>query len=103
MKKSTQLNINVKHLAALSNLVLSPEELIEIKPQFVETLGVVDQLNEINTNETIATPQVTGLINVFRQDKIDKNRILSQSDALANANKTHQGYFVVPQLIDHEA
>lgn len=93
-------SINITKIAHLSNLTLESQEAATLKSQFTQTLKVVDQLNHLDTSKVEATPQVTGLTNRFREDVIDLSRCLSQKQALKNAANTHQGYFVVPALIE---
>lgn len=101
--KSGTSKINIDHLAKLANLPLSASEAKELESQLQETLSVVDQLNQVDTKNTKPTSQVTGLENVFRPDLIDSTRILTQEQALQNAPNTHQGYFVVPAVIDSDS
>lgn len=90
----------VKKIASLANLGLNEEELKRFPSQFNKTLEVVDQLNEIETKNVSETAQVTGLTNVWREDEIDKDRTLSQLEALDQAKESHEGYFVVPRIIE---
>lgn len=92
--------INIKHLAQLSSLNLSDAEAKELTSQLESTLDTISTLDELNTKGTEPTSQVTGLVNVYRQDEIDQSRVLTQDQALKHADQTHDGYFVVPQLID---
>jgi Asp-tRNA(Asn)/Glu-tRNA(Gln) amidotransferase C subunit len=39
-------------------------------------------------------------VNVLREDVVEEKRMFTQEEALSNAKKTHQGFFVVDQLID---
>jgi len=90
--------IDVKHLARLAKMKVSPAEAKKLSKGFKETLKTVSLLNKLDTSNIQSTFQVTGLKNVFRADKIDKSRTLSQKQALSNAKKTYQGYFVVPAI-----
>jgi aspartyl/glutamyl-tRNA(Asn/Gln) amidotransferase C subunit len=63
---------------------------------------VVDQLRELDTNQTQPTHQVTGLENVWREDKVDKQKMFTQEEALENSKATHQGYFVVPRILEEK-
>ncbi|MBI3559237.1 Asp-tRNA(Asn)/Glu-tRNA(Gln) amidotransferase subunit GatC [Candidatus Gottesmanbacteria bacterium] len=63
-------------------------------------MEIVSKLQKIETKNVVPTSQVTGLTNVFREDVIETDRILTQSEALSNAKKTHNGYFVVPKILE---
>jgi len=92
----------VLHIAKLANLTVSDSEAQELATGFDETLGYIKNLAEIDTSKVEPAHHVTGLENITREDEIDEARMLSQDQALANAAKTHQGYFVVPQVIDQD-
>jgi aspartyl-tRNA(Asn)/glutamyl-tRNA(Gln) amidotransferase subunit C len=59
----------IKKIAALARIELTPEE----EQRHAETISVVldymKVLNEVNTDKIAATSQVTGLTNVYREDK----------------------------------
>lgn len=94
------MKLSVDHLAKLSKLNVSTLESKALFSQFQTTLNVVSELNQLDTQKVIATPQVTGFKNRFRPDVIDSSRILSQADALSNAAYTHRGYFLVPGILE---
>lgn len=85
----------VKSIEGLSRLEIKKDEVEFFTKQFNETLSVVEKLNKVDTKTTKATHQVTGLINVFREDKIEKERILKQKEALSGSKHIYEGCFVV--------
>jgi aspartyl-tRNA(Asn)/glutamyl-tRNA(Gln) amidotransferase subunit C len=92
----------VKTIKTLSRLKIDDKEEIFLTRQFNETLTVVDKLGEIETKGVKPTNQVTGLNNVFRKDLIDKDRILSQKEALGGSKNTHGGFFVVKAILNEK-
>ena len=92
------MKVDVKHLAKLAQMPVSKEEEKTLEKGFVQTLEVIDQLSELDTSKVKPTSQVTGLTNVLREDKVDKERMLTQKQALSNAKKTYKGYFMVPAI-----
>lgn len=92
------MKINIAHVAQLANLPLSEEEKKKFEKQLDETLDYVKQLEEIDTKGVEPTSQVTGLENVFREDQTAPS--LSQDEALKNAKKTHNGFFIVPAILE---
>lgn len=90
----------VKKIAKLANLKLQPEEVDLFATQFTQTVDVINQLSEIDTSSVPGTYQVNNLANVTREDIVDLNRILPQAVALREAKLTHNGFFVVPRVID---
>jgi len=93
----------VKKIGKLAKINLQENEVNLFAKQFTETLEVVNRLNEIDTNNTEATYQVSGLSNVTRPDEINETEILPKEIALAQAKNVHNGYFVVDRLIDSDA
>lgn len=94
------MKINVKHIAKLANLPLSPAEGKKFETQLEETITYIENLKEIPTENITETPQVTGLENVTRQDVAKPS--LSQEQALENAKKKKNGLFIVPAILNNE-
>ncbi len=95
-------NTQVKHIAQLANIPISEEESNQIAQDFSETLQVVDQLKKADVSQVEITHQVTGFKNVFREDIVKEEQSFTQKEALANAKKTYQGYFVVPYVLHNK-
>lgn len=92
----------VHHVAQLAQIPVTDQEEEKLEKAFDETLKVVDQLQELDVSGIEPTHQVTGLINVLREDIVDDKHMFTQEQALANAKNTHNGFFVVNQLIDQD-
>lgn len=91
--------MDVAKIAKLANLTLTDDELKKFPAQFEQTLKVIEQLQEIDTDGVELTSQVIDLENVMRDDVIDTGRQLSQSEALAMADRSANGFFVVKQIL----
>lgn len=61
--------INVEHIAKLARIGLTSKEKKKLKSELFAILDFVEKLNEVKTDKIEPTAQVTGLENVFRQDK----------------------------------
>jgi len=96
------VQIPVSHIAKLANIPITSDEEKSLAEAFETTLAVIEQLQTVNVEGVTPTFQVTGLENVMRDDVVDENRMFSQDQALANAKATHDGYFVVPQIISQD-
>lgn len=103
MHKLVVTEEEVKKIADLASLRLRPEEVALFAEQFTDTLDVVNQLSQIDTSDIPATYQVNNLVNITREDVIDESRILPQEVALREAKETHDGFFVVPRIIDTDS
>ena len=93
------MKVNVQSLAKLVNIPLNPGEEKKLQAGFDSTLKAVDKLNRLAAGKTKTTFQVTNLQNVWREDKLQPERQLTQKQALSNAKKTYQGFFVVARVI----
>lgn len=85
-----------KRIAHLSRLTIKPEEGF-IKDQLAKAADYIEVLKELDTNNIDPTFQVNHKRNVLREDVIVPS--LSQSDALSQAAKTSNGYFVTSATI----
>jgi len=92
----------VKHIAKLANIPVKDEEEKKLADGFTTTLKVVDELFKVNVKGVEPTHQVTGLENVLREDEVNPERTFTQEQALANAPRTNNGFFVVDQVIEQE-
>ncbi len=91
---------DVQHIAKLANLIISDDQYALFASQLTAILAFVSKLQKVPTKGVEATAQVTGLVNVYREDVVDESRMLTQAQALSNAKKTHNGYFVVPAVLE---
>ncbi len=88
--------IDVDHLAELSKLSVSEKEKEKLGDQLEKTVDYIEVLDELKTENTEPSFQVTGQTNVSRKDAPEET--LNQKEALANAPKKLNGYFVVPKI-----
>lgn len=90
---------DIDHISKLANLPIGERQAGELVDQLGVTVAYVSTLQQLPTKGITETSQVTGMENVFREDIVDKSRILSQKEALAG-KKTYKGYFVVDRVLD---
>ena len=93
---------DVHKIAKLANIPITTREEAVIAAGFNTTMNVVDTLFSVDVKGVVPTSQVTGLENVFREDEIDAARVFTQEEALANAPRKHNGYFVVDQILQDD-
>jgi aspartyl-tRNA(Asn)/glutamyl-tRNA(Gln) amidotransferase subunit C len=92
------MKIDVSHVSKLANLSLSSEEKEKFEKQLGETIEYVKELDEIPTTDIEPASHVTGLENITREDIVKPS--LSQEEALLNAKKTHNGFFIVDAVLE---
>ena len=90
----------VGHIASLVHIPVTDEEKEKFGKGFTATLDVVSKLFSLDVTGIAQTNQVTGLENVYREDQVDAKRMFSQKDALKNAPRVHEGYFVVERILE---
>lgn len=61
---------DVLHLAQLSSLQLSDDELSSLQQELTSILGYIAQLDELDTSGVEPTYQVTDLENIWRDDVV---------------------------------
>lgn len=91
------MKIDVKKVAKLANLTISPNDEPKYEKQLTEILGYVEKLKEVNTEGVQITSQVTGLENVTREDKSTKS--LTQEEAISGGKSTERGFFKVDAIL----
>lgn len=87
----------VEHVARLARLNLTPEEIEQYTHDLTSILAYIDQLATVNTEGVEPKEQFILAENVFRED--EPRPSLSQAEALKNAPRKENGYFVVPKVI----
>lgn len=92
------MNISdVQHLAALSSISLSDDEAISLASDLESIIKYIEQLSELDTTGVEPTYQVTGLKNVFRDDKIEQQ--ISREDLLDLAPDQKNNQMKVPKVL----
>lgn len=92
----------VQHIADLANIPITEDEAESLKHAFEETLETIKELQSVDVSSVEPTHQVTGFENVLREDSVIEDTMFTQTQALQNAQQTHNGYFVVPRIIDEK-
>ncbi len=93
---------DIEHVGKLAKLPLTSKEIEKFKSQLSEVVNYISQLNEVDTGNTEPTSQTTGLTNVKRTDEVKTEGCLSQEEALSGTDKVHNGYFVVPGILEEK-
>lgn len=83
----------VAHVALLARLGLSEDERARIGSQLGAILEAIQALQQVDVEGVPETAQVTGLVNVWREDEV--RLPLGAAAALANAPETDGEHFVV--------
>lgn len=92
----------VRHISQLAKIPVSEKEKIDLAEGFNKTLVLIDELFKVNVIDIKPTYQITGLENIFREDKVDEKKMFNQEQALSNTKNKHNGYFVVDQILPND-
>lgn len=93
-----QVDIDVKYVAHLARLSLSPEEEQKIGAQLGNILGYIEKLKEMDVSGVEPTAHAFPLVNVTRPDEVRPS--MSNEDALRNAPAHANGLFMVPKIVE---
>jgi len=90
--------IDVKYVAHLARIALSPDEEKKIGAQLGNILGYIEKLSEADVASVEPTAHAVPMINVFRADEVRPS--LSHDEALKNAPAKANGLFMVPKIVE---
>jgi aspartyl-tRNA(Asn)/glutamyl-tRNA(Gln) amidotransferase subunit C len=92
------VQIDVKYVAHLARLSLTPEEEQKLGAQLNNILGYVEKLKEVDVSGVEPTAHAFPLVNVIRPDEVQPS--MSQEDALRNAPAQANGLFIAPKIVE---
>ena len=91
---------DVAHLARLSRLALTDDELDHFAGQLEVILASVARVGEVAAEDIPPTSHALPLTNVFRDDEVEPS--LSPDEVLAAAPAAEDGRFRVPRILDED-
>lgn len=90
--------IDVKYVAHLSRIALTPDEEKKLATQLGGILGYIEKLKELDVSNVEPTAHAVPLVNVTRADEIRPS--LPHDDALCNAPRQANGLYIVPKIVE---
>ena len=93
-----KVDIDVKYVARLARLSLSPDEEQKIGAQLSNILGYIEKLKEVDVTGVEPTAHAFPLVNVTRPDEVRPS--ISHEEALRNAPAQANGLFIVPKIVE---
>jgi aspartyl-tRNA(Asn)/glutamyl-tRNA(Gln) amidotransferase subunit C len=90
--------IDVKYVAHLARVALTPDEEKKLAAQLGGILGYIEKLKELDVANVEPTAHAVPLVNVTRADEVRLS--LPHDDALCNAPKQAGGLFIVPKIVE---
>jgi len=90
--------IDIKYVAHLARLHLTPDEEKKLGAQLDGILGYIEKLKELDVTGVEPTAHAVPMVNVTRADEIRAS--LPHDDALRNAPAKASGLFMVPKIVE---
>jgi len=91
-------DFDVKYVAHLARLALTPEEEQKLGGQLSHIIGFVEQLKEVDVAQVEPTAHAVPTVNVTRADEVRPS--LPHEEALRNAPAKANGLFVAPKIVE---
>lgn len=91
-------DFDVKYVAHLARLKLSPEEEQKLGAQLGDILGYIEKLKQVDVSGVEPTAHPFPLVNVTRPDETRPS--LPHDEALRNAPQQTAGLFAVPKIVE---
>jgi aspartyl-tRNA(Asn)/glutamyl-tRNA(Gln) amidotransferase subunit C len=91
-------DLDVKYVAHLARIALSPEEEQKFGAQLGSILEYVEKLKKLDVTDVQPTAHAVPLTNVVRPDETRPS--LSNDEALRNAPAKANGLFLVPKIVE---
>ena len=91
-------DFDIKYVANLARISLTPDEEARLGSQLGDILGYVKKLEELDVSDVEPMAHAVPLDNVLRADEVQPS--ISHEAALANAPKKANGLFVVPKIVE---
>ena len=89
---------DVKYVAHLARIKLSPDEEQKIGAQLSSVLKYVEKLREVDVSKVEPTAHAMPLVNVFRADEVHES--LPHDEAMRNAPAKANRLFMVPKIVE---
>ena len=90
--------IDIKYVAHLARLALTPAEEQKIGAQLGDVLSYIEKLKEVDVSNVEPTAHAFPLVNVTRPD--ETRPCLTSEEALRNAPASANGLFMVPKIVE---
>jgi aspartyl-tRNA(Asn)/glutamyl-tRNA(Gln) amidotransferase subunit C len=90
--------INIKYVAHLARIALTPDEEKKLAAQLGGILGYIEKLKELDVTGVEPTAHAVPMINVLRTDEIRPS--LPHDEVMRNAPAQANGLFIVPKIVE---
>jgi len=91
-------DFDIKYVAHLARLSLSPDEEKKLGAQLGNILGFMEKLKSIDVSRVEPTAHAVPMVNVTRADEVRPS--LPHDEAMRNAPAKANGLFMVPKIVE---
>ena len=91
-------DFDIKYVAHLARLSLTPAEEEQYSAQVSGILSYIEKLKQLDVTGIEPTAHAVPLVNIARADVVQPS--LSNEEALRNAPAKANGLFIVPKIVD---
>jgi aspartyl-tRNA(Asn)/glutamyl-tRNA(Gln) amidotransferase subunit C len=91
-------DFDVKYVAHLARLSLSPEEEQKFGAQLGQVLTYIEKLKQVDVSQVEPTAHAVPLVNITRADEVRPS--LDHEEAMRNAPAKTNGLFLVPKIVE---
>lgn len=96
MKKIISKDL-IKNLSNLAKINLTGEQIEKYTNDLSSVVGYMEEIKNLDVSNIQETSRIAKEENVLREDIVKQS--LDQKEALKNCKNTHNGYFLVPQIL----
>ena len=89
---------DIKYVAHLARIALSPDEEKKLGAQLGNILGYIEKLKELDVTQVQPTAHAVPMVNVTRADETRPS--LPHEEAMRNAPRQGGGLFIVPKIVE---
>lgn len=89
---------DIKYVAHLARLALTPEEEQKLGAQLGNILGFMEKLKSLDVSQVEPTAHAVPMVNVTRADEVRPS--LPHDEAMRNAPAKANGLFIVPKIVE---
>ncbi len=98
MPLMSSTDFDIKYVANLARIELSPEEEITLGGQLGNILAYIEKLKELDVQNIEPMAHAVQLTNVVRSDEVGQS--LSPAEVLQNAPVKTNDLFIVPKIVE---
>ncbi len=88
----------VRRISELARIEVADADLEPLARELSAILGWIEQLGEVDTDDVAPMRSVMPITHPWREDVVTDDNL--QDDITANAPTAHDGYFVVPKVVE---